>query len=205
MLLTVLDLAGIAVFAASGALAGVAARLDLFGVVTVAVLTGLGGGVIRDVLIGVTPPTSLRRWPYLLAPVVVGLLVFAFHSWVTRLRRAIEWADAFGLALFATAGAGAALATGAPGITAVVVGLITAIGGGVIRDVLVGEVPQVLRREVYAVPALLGAAVVVAGHDLGLPPVPVAIGAAGLVLAVRIVAMLRGWNAPLPRTPREGS
>ncbi|MCO1655459.1 trimeric intracellular cation channel family protein [Pseudonocardia humida] len=203
MLLTVLDLAGIAVFAASGALAGVAARLDLFGVVTVAVLTGLGGGVIRDVLLGLTPPTSLRRWPYLLAPVVVGLLVFAFHTWVTRLRRAIEWADAFGLALFATAGSGAALAAGAPGVTAVVVGLITAIGGGVIRDVLVGEVPQVLRREVYAVPALLGAAVVVVGHDMGLPPVPVAIGAAGLVLAVRIVAMLRGWNAPLPPAPRD--
>jgi uncharacterized membrane protein YeiH len=205
VLLIVLDLAGIAVFAVSGALAAVAARMDVFGVVTVAALTGLGGGVVRDVLLGITPPTSLRQWPYLLVPVVVGIAVFAFHPLVSKLRRAVQWADAFGLALFATAGAGTALATGAPAVTAVVVGLITAIGGGVLRDLLVGEVPHVLRREIYAVPALVGAALVVVGHESGLPPGPTTLCAAGAVLVIRVVALLRGWDAPLPpRLPQRG-
>jgi uncharacterized membrane protein YeiH len=203
VLLIVLDLAGIAVFAVSGSLAAVSARMDVFGVLTLAVLTGLGGGIVRDVLIGRTPPTSLREWPYLLTPVVVGIIVFAFHSAVTRLHRATQLADAFGLALFATAGAATALEAGTPAVTAVVVGLITAVGGGVLRDVLVGEVPQVLRREIYAIPALLGATLVVAGHRLGLPPGPTTVGAAALVAAARIVALLRGWDAPLPRRPRD--
>lgn len=199
MLLAVLDLAGIAVFAISGALAAVAARLDVFGVISLASLTALGGGVVRDLLLGITPPTSLQRWPYLLTPIVVGVIVFVVHPVVARLSRVIQWADAFGLALFATAGASTAVRAGAAPLAACVIGMLTAIGGGIIRDVLVGEVPYVLRREIYAVPALVGSGLVVAGHHLGLPETPTTIVAASLILVARLAALVRGWDAPRPR------
>jgi len=198
-LLLVLDLLGVAVFAASGALAAVHAKLDVFGVVVLAVVTAIGGGVVRDVLLGITPPSSLTQWPYLVVPAVVALLVFRWHPAVARLRRAVQLADALGLALFVTTGTSVALATGAPAVTSALVGVITGIGGGVLRDVLLREIPTVLRREVYAVAAALGAAVVVLGDRLGLPPGPVAPAAAALVAGVRVLALWRHWNVPVAR------
>jgi uncharacterized membrane protein YeiH len=199
ILLVVLDLLGVAVFAASGALAAVHAKLDVFGVVVLAAVTAIGGGVVRDVLLGITPPASLRQWPYLVVPAVIALLVFRWHPAVARLRRAVQLADALGLALFVTTGTSVALAAGAPAVTSALVGVITGIGGGVLRDVLLREIPTVLRREVYAVAAALGALVVVLGDRLGLPPVPVALGAAVLVAAVRVLALWRHWNVPVAR------
>ncbi|WP_232662817.1 trimeric intracellular cation channel family protein [Pseudonocardia sp. TRM90224] len=196
-MLVVLDLIGVAVFAASGALAAVHARLDVFGVIVLAAVTALGGGVVRDVLIGVTPPSTLRQWPYLLVPAVVALLVFRWHPAVARLRRGVQLLDALGLALFATTGTVAALGTGAPAVTAALVGVITGVGGGMLRDVLLNEVPTVLRREIYALAAAGGAAVVVAGHRLGLPSGPVTLAAAALVATVRVLALWRHWNAPV--------
>jgi len=198
-LLLVLDLLGVAVFAASGALAAVHAKLDVFGVVVLAAVTAIGGGVVRDVLLGITPPSSLTQWPYLVVPAVVALLVFRWHPAVARLRRAVQLADALGLALFVTTGTSVALATGAPAVTSALVGVITGIGGGVLRDVLLREIPTVLRREVYAVAAALGAAVVVLGDRLGLPPGPVAPAAAALVAGVRVLALWRHWNVPVAR------
>jgi uncharacterized membrane protein YeiH len=198
-MLLVLDLLGVAVFAASGALAAVHARLDVFGVMVLAAVTALGGGVLRDVLLGVAPPSTLRQWPYLAVPVVVALLVFRWHPAVARLRRGVLLADALGLALFVTTGTTVAIGVGAPAVTAVLVGVITGVGGGVLRDVLRGDVPTVLRREIYALAAVIGAAVVVVGDRLGLPATPVAVGAAVLVAALRVVALWRRWNAPLPR------
>jgi uncharacterized membrane protein YeiH len=197
--LVVLDLMGVAVFAASGALAAVHAKLDVFGVVVLAAVTAIGGGVVRDVLLGITPPRSLTQWPYLVVPAVVALLVFRWHPAIARLRRAVQLADALGLALFVTTGTSVALATGAPAVTSALVGVITGIGGGVLRDVLLREIPTVLRREVYAVAAALGAVVVVLGDRLALPPVPVALAAAALVAAVRVLALWRHWNVPVPR------
>lgn len=197
--LTVLDLLGVAVFAASGALAAVHAKLDVFGVVVLGAVTALGGGVLRDVLLGATPPASLRQWPYLVVPAVVALLVFRWHPTVERLRRGVQLADAFGLALFVTTGTAVALAAGAPAVTSALVGVITGIGGGVLRDMLLREIPTVLRREVYAVAAVLGAVVVVVGDLLGFAQVPVALVGAVLVAGVRIVALWRHWNVPLPR------
>lgn len=197
--LVVLDLLGVAVFAASGALAAVHAKLDVFGVVVLAAVTAIGGGVVRDVLLGIVPPTSLRQWIYLAVPAVVALLVFRWHPAVAWLRRAVQLADALGLALFVTTGTSVALATGAPAVTSALVGVITGIGGGVLRDVLLREIPTVLRREVYAVAAVLGAVVVVLGDRWGLPPVPVALAAAALVAAVRVLALWRHWNVPVPR------
>lgn len=201
MLLLVLDLLGVAVFAASGALAAVHARLDVFGVAVLAAVTALGGGIVRDVLLGVTPPSTLRQWPYLAVPAAVALLVFRWHPTVARLRRGVQLLDALGLALFVTTGTTAALAAGAPAVTAGLIGVITGVGGGVLRDVLLNEVPTVLRREIYALAAAGGAAVVVVGDRLGLPATPVALGAALLVAAVRVLALWRHWNAPLA-TPR---
>ncbi|MFC4942466.1 trimeric intracellular cation channel family protein [Pseudonocardia sp. GCM10023141] len=197
MLLLVLDLIGVAVFAASGALAAVHARLDVFGVVVLAGITALGGGIVRDLLLGLTPPSSLRQWPYLIVPAVVALLVFRWHPTVARLRRAVQLADALGLALFVTTGTATALRVGAPAATAGLVGVITGVGGGVVRDVLLTEIPTVLRREIYALAAALGAAVVVTGDALGLPATPVALGAAALVATVRLLALWRHWNAPV--------
>lgn len=199
-MLLVLDLVGVAVFAASGALAAVHARLDVFGVIVLATLTALGGGIVRDVLLGITPPSTLRQWPYLLVPAAVALLVFRWHPAVTRLRRGVQLADALGLALFVTTGTVTALATGAPAVTAALVGVITGVGGGVLRDVLLREIPTVLRREIYALAALSGAAVVVAGDAVGLPQLPVTLAAALLVAGVRVLALWRRWNAPTPRT-----
>jgi uncharacterized membrane protein YeiH len=196
--LVVLDLLGVAVFAASGALAAVHARLDVFGVVVLAAVTALGGGIVRDLLLGITPPSTLRQWPYLLVPAVVALLVFRWHPAVARLRRGVQLADALGLALFVTTGTAVALGTGAPAITSALVGVITGVGGGVLRDLLLNEIPTVLRREIYALAAAAGAAVVVVGDRLGLPQLPVTLAAAVLVAGLRVLALWRRWNVPVP-------
>lgn len=198
MLLLVLDLIGVAVFAASGAMAAVHVRLDVVGVIVLATVTALGGGVMRDVLLGITPPSSLSRWPYLLVPALVALVVFRWHPAVARIRRGVQLADALGLALFVVTGTGTALAAGAPPVTAALVGVITGVGGGVLRDVLLCEVPTILRREIYALAATVGAAVVAGGEYLGLPQAPLALGGAALIAAVRVLALWRHWNAPVP-------
>ncbi len=199
MLLILLDLAGIAVFAVSGALAAVRARLDVVGVIVLALITALGGGIIRDVLLDIHPPLSLRDWRYLLVPAVTGLLVFFFHPQVARLRRGVLIADALGLGLFSTSGTSAALVLGTPVYTACLIGIISAVGGGVLRDVLLREIPMVLRREIYALAALAGAVVVAVGAALGLPSGPDAVVGAVLAFGIRGLSLWRRWNAPTPR------
>ncbi|MEU7475484.1 trimeric intracellular cation channel family protein [Lentzea sp. NPDC042327] len=199
MLLTALELIGIAVFAASGALAAVRARLDVFGVVILALTTALGGGIVRDVLLGVHPPTSLRTWPYLLVAGVTGVLVFWFSPQVAKLRRSVLVLDAVGLGLFVTSGTTTALTLGAPPYAACLVGMTTGIGGGALRDLLLREIPLVLRREIYAVAALAGAVVVAVGEWARLPKGLVALAGAVLIITVRLVALWRKWNAPVAR------
>ncbi|MGM1061731.1 trimeric intracellular cation channel family protein [Saccharothrix sp. Mg75] len=201
MLLAALELLGIAAFAASGALAAVRARLDVFGVTVLALTTALGGGIVRDVLLGVHPVTALVTWPWLAVAGVTGLVVFRFHPTVAKLRRAVLLLDALGLGLFVTAGTTTALDLGAPPYAACLVGLTTGIGGGALRDVLLREIPLVLRREIYAVAALAGAVVVAAGDALGLPAAPVALVGSAIVVGVRLLALWRHWNAPVARTP----
>lgn len=186
-------------FAASGALAAVRARLDVFGVVVLGLTTALGGGVIRDVLLGIHPPTSLRRWPYLLVPVVAALVVFVFHPQFARLRRAVLLADAVGLGLFTVSGTATALATDVPAYTACLIGMTAGIGGGALRDLLLREIPMVLRREIYALAALAGAVFVVAATRAGLPAALVTVIGAALVVTVRLVTVWRQWNAPVAR------
>ncbi|MEU4800855.1 trimeric intracellular cation channel family protein [Actinosynnema sp. NPDC023587] len=198
-MLIVLDLVGIAAFAASGALAAVRARLDLFGVIVLALTTALGGGTMRDVLLGVHPPVNLVNWPYLAVAAGTGLIVFWFHPTVSRLRRSVLLLDAVGLGLFVTAGTSTALSLGAPPYAACLVGMTTGIGGGALRDVLLREIPLVLRREIYAVAALGGAVIVAVGDWLGFPEGVVTPVAAVLIVGVRVLALWRKWNAPVAR------
>lgn len=197
----VLDLVGIFVFATSGALVAVRKELDLFGVLVLAGATGLGGGFVRDVLIGATPPAALADWRYLLVPAAAGLLTFLFHSVVGRMERTIEVLDAFGLALFCVTGSLKALEYGLGPAPAVLMGMLTAIGGGILRDVLAGRVPVVFRGELYATPALAGAAVAVLGVRADLPTLVVSLAGAGVCLLWRLLAMWRGWQAPRPMGP----
>ncbi|WP_460445022.1 trimeric intracellular cation channel family protein [Angustibacter aerolatus] len=197
----VLDLVGVFVFALSGGLVAVQRRLDLFGVLVLAVVAGLGGGILRDVLIGATPPRGLTDWRLLAAAALGGLVTFRWHPNLGRRRllvRSVRVLDAAGLGAFCVSGALTALAQGAAPLTAVIVGTLTAIGGGMLRDVLAGQVPEVLRRELYAVPAALGATAVVVARELGVLGTGVALAAALGVAALRVLAVLLDLNAPSP-------
>ena len=199
-LLLVLDLVGIAVFGVSGALAGVDKNLDLFGVLFLSVATGIGGGFMRDALIGSTPAAALTDGRYLLVPVVVGLIVFYVHPAMARLSRIFLLVDAAGLGLFAVAGARKALDFGVPAVGACGIGLLTAIGGGIIRDVLVREIPAVLHREIYATAALLATVVVVIGDKADFNNVATAAVAISAAFGLRVISRWKKWSAPLPRT-----
>ncbi|WP_223393505.1 trimeric intracellular cation channel family protein [Nocardioides rotundus] len=193
----VLDLLGIFVFAISGGLMAVRKQLDLFGVLVLAGATGLGGGFLRDVLIDATPPAALADWRYLLVPMAAGVLVFAFHPAIGRQERLINVFDAFGLALFCVTGALKATAYGLGPLPAALMGMVTGIGGGILRDVLSGRVPTIFAGELYATPALAGALVAVLLDRAGLPFGVVALGGAGLCLSWRLLAMWRRWSAPM--------
>ncbi|PKH41412.1 Uncharacterized membrane protein YeiH [Nocardioides alpinus] len=199
--LVVLDLVGIFVFAVTGALVAVRKTLDLFAALVLAVVTGLGGGFIRDVLIDATPPAALTDWRYLLVPVAAGLLTFAFHPTIGRLERVVTLFDAFGLAIFCVTGALKAVDYGLGPLPAALLGMVTGIGGGVLRDVLAGRVPVVFEGALYATPALAGAAVAVALDRTDLPLVVVAASGFSVCLGWRLLAAVRGWRAPMPKGP----
>jgi uncharacterized membrane protein YeiH len=199
--LVVLDLTGIFFFAVAGALVAVRKNLDLFAALVLGGITGLGGGFIRDVLIGATPPAALTDWRYLLVPVFAGLLTFAFHPAVGRLERVVTLFDAFGLAVFCVTGALKAVEFGLGPVPAALMGMVTGVGGGVIRDVLVGSVPVIFEGVLYATPALAGAAVAVLLDRADLPFLVVAAAGFSTCLTWRLLALVRGWRAPLPKGP----
>ena len=204
--LEVLDLLGIFVFALSGATLAVEKRLDLFGVLVLASVAALGGGLLRDVLLGALPPAAFRDSRYLAVPVVAGLVVFVGSRYVERLASPVRLFDAAGLGLFVAAGTTKALDAGLGALPAVALGSLTGIGGGIARDVLVGVVPVVLRRELYAVPAIVGAAVITVGDGFDLPRARVAAVGAGLVFALRMLGVWRDWHFPVAKdTGRAGT
>ena len=191
----VLDLVGVFVFALSGALVAVRKGLDLFGILVLAAVAGLGGGLVRDVLLN-TVPVAVTDWRLLAAAAAGGLATFFFHPGIGRIARPVRVLDAAGLGAFAVAGALKALSFGIGPFGAVVVGTITAIGGGMLRDVLAREVPEVLQRELYAVPAILGATVVAVASATGHLDRAVVLGAAAMVFVLRLVAVVLDLNAP---------
>src|SRR5689334_24012624 len=203
--LLVLDLIGTFVFGLSGAVAGVRERLDLFGVFVLSFAAASAGGITRDLLIGAVPPAAISDWRYLAVSLLAGLAVFFCYPISERFRNLqnhVMVFDAAGLALFAVVGAQKALGYRLNPVMAALLGMLTGIGGDMLRDVLVAETPTVLRSELYAVAALAGALVVVTGHVLNLPPTAMAITGACLCFGIRFVAIQRGWQLPVAGVPR---
>jgi uncharacterized membrane protein YeiH len=196
LLLLVLDLAGTFVFALAGATAGVRRQLDIFGVLVVAFAAACSGGIVRDLLIGATPPAAISDWRYLATSLLAGVLAFRWYGTIERIAKPVRMFDAAGLALFAVAGAQKALAYELNGVMAALLGMLTGIGGGVARDLLLAQIPTVLRSDLYAVAALAGATVVVLGDRFAISPVLTALAGATLCFLLRIMAIHRGWHLP---------
>lgn len=201
-LLLVLDLAGTFVFAISGAMLGVNRRLDLLGVLVLAFAASTVGGIARDLLLGSVPPAAVRDWRYGAVAMTAGVVIFVWHARIHRIQAAISVFDAAGLGFFAVAGAQKALAYGLHPVMAASLGMLTGIGGGMARDLLVARTPSVLRPgHLYAVAALLGATVVVVGRRLGWPVLPTAIAGFLACFVLRLAALRHDWRLPtaLPR------
>lgn len=194
---TTLEILAVFVSAVSGGLAAVRKRFDAFGVLVLAWVAGLGGGVLRDLLIGDTPPVGVSSWPLVVAALAAGVLIFFLHPGLERMRRTVLVLDAAAMALFVLQGTTKALGLGSGVLTAVVVGVLTAVGGGILRDVLTGEVPLVFAdRQLYAVPALVGAGLVAALWRLELLAPWNAVLVVVLVFAFRMLSVARGWAVP---------
>jgi uncharacterized membrane protein YeiH len=206
--LLVLDLTGTFAFALNGALTAVrTAHLDIVGVITLGMITAVGGGIIRDVLLGALPPATFVDWRYLAVAATGGLIAFLFSRWLTRVRNPIDVLDAAGLSLFAVTGAGKALELGVGPAQAIILGAVTGVGGGTLRDVLIRQVPSVLSSGLYAIPALVGAALFVVADRVGVQDVlgvPVALGAAVVCFLIRMVGLHFGIDAPKPPGTGDG-
>lgn len=199
-LLLGLDLGGTFAFALNGALTALrVARVDIVGVLTLGIITALGGGIIRDIVIGDVPPATFSDWRYLAVAAAGGLLAFLFGRNLERLSGPITVLDAAGLSLFAVTGASKALEFGLGPVQAVLLGALTGVGGGTLRDVLTQRIPVVLSSELYAIPALAGATVTVVAAALGLGGVPAAVGAAALCFGIRMIGVRFDLHAPRPR------
>ncbi len=196
-LIVAMDLLGTFVFAISGATAGVRRQLDLFGVLVLSFAAATSGGIARDVLIGAVPPVALIDWRYLAAACLAGLVTFFRFTLIDRLRNPVLIFDAAGLALFAVSGAVKALSYGLGPVTAILLGMLTGIGGGIVRDMLIAQVPVILRSELYAVAALAGAAVVVIGDHFDTPRIATLLCGAGLCFGLRFMAIRYGWKLPI--------
>jgi uncharacterized membrane protein YeiH len=208
--LVVLDLVGTFAFALNGGLTAVrATHVDIVGVITLGMITAVGGGIIRDVLLGALPPATFLDWRYLAVAAGGGLIAFLFSRRLGRFTSSIDVLDAAGLSLFAVVGAGKALELGAGPAQAIILGAITGVGGGTVRDVLIRRVPGVLTSGLYAIPALVGAALVAATDSGGVRDVlgaPAALCAAAVCFLIRMAGMHFGLDAPRPPgAGREGS
>src|SRR5689334_707952 len=196
-LVLVLDLCGTFVFALSGAAAGIKQKFDLFGVLVLSFVAANFGGIMRDLLIGAVPPPGISDWRYIAVPALAGLALFRWSALLDRVHGAVQIFDAAGLALFAVSGAEKALNFHLGPVTAVLLGMLTGVGGGIVRDLLTAEVPSVLRGDIYAVAALTGATVVVVGRVLQLPGTATTITGAIICFGLRLLAIRRGWQLPI--------
>jgi len=202
-LLLALDLTGTFAFGLNGALTALrATKLDIVGVITLGMITALGGGILRDILIDSMPPATFRDWRYLAVAAGGGLVAFVFGRRLDRLALPINVLDAAGLSLFAVTGASKALEYGLGAGQAVILGAVTAVGGGTMRDVLIRQVPSVLSSGLYAIPALAGATLTVVAARTGIYGVPAALTAAIACFAIRMLGVHFGLNAPMPPDAR---
>jgi uncharacterized membrane protein YeiH len=200
--LNALDLIGTFVFAVSGAVSGVKHRIDLFGVLVLSFVAATAGGIIRDVLIGAIPPASIKDWRYIALSLGAGFVTFFWYPLIAKIKSPVQLFDALGLGLFAVVGAGKAMAFHLGPGAAVIMGVLTGIGGGIARDILVAEIPVVFTAELYAVAALAGAAVVAIGDAIFPSMAAVAAAAGGIVcVALRLLAIRKGWKLPIAQQP----
>ncbi len=201
-LLRALDLIGLFAFGLSGGTLAVRRGLDIVGVLVLAVTAALAGGMLRDALLGATPVAALADPRHLPVALAAGLAAFSLHPLVKRLGKPVMVFDALGLGLFAVTGCRKALEAGLDPVACLALAVVTAAGGGVARDLLVAEVPRVLREEVYALAALLGAGVVLLGDRLGAPEAATTLAGVAAAFALRVLSVRRGWRAP--RSPWSG-
>ena len=200
-LLLLFDLIGTFVFALSGGIVAVRYRLDLFGVLVLACAAAVSGGITRDVLIGAQPPAALADWRYLAAAILAGVVTFRWHALIERMRNPVQPFDAAGLALFAVLGTEKTPKFRLSPFAATLLGMMSGIGGGIVRDLLVARTPVVLQAELYAVAALAGGGVVAVAYVLGWPSTPaMAIGALAC-FGLRYMAIRYGWHLPRARPP----
>ncbi len=196
-LLIILDMLGTFAFATSGAAAAKERQLDWFGVFTVAYLTACGGGILRDLVLGTVPPVGITEWRYVVCVAAASVLTVGAGAWVERLEHPVKWFDSVGLGFFAVVGAHQALRHGAGVPAAVIVGVVAAVGGGVMRDVLLNRVPVILEKEIYAL-AALGAAVIQVVSQVNDGPLGVTQGVAiGTCLGIRFLALRYAWSLPV--------
>jgi uncharacterized membrane protein YeiH len=195
----VLDLVGTFAFAISGAVAARQRRLDLFGILSVAFVVACGGGIVRDVCIGATPPAALSDWRYLATSMLASAVTIAAYAKVRRLRFPVLFFDAVGLGLFAVSGAQKSMTYGHNAELAILLGMVSAVGGGVIRDMLLSRVPAILEREIYASAALLGAVVFVVSAEIGAMSAWTPWVATAVCVGVRLLALYYGWRLPVYR------
>ena len=196
-LFVLVDLLGTFAFAISGAIAGAERRLDLFGVVAVGYLTACGGGIVRDLCLGSVPPVGISDWRYLATSTLAAVLAMGARSFIDRLEHPVAFFDSLGLGLFAVAGAHKALAFGHNIEVAVLLGTVTAVGGGVARDVLLNRVPIILRKEIYALAAVAGAALQAIGESLQWRLAATPWSAVAVCVAIRLLALRYGWGLPI--------
>jgi uncharacterized membrane protein YeiH len=192
-----LNLAGTLAFGLSGGILAVRKRMDLFGVLVLSVATGLGGGIMRDLILGHVPPATLTDWRYLAAAGLGGLLVFVWFSRIVRHGRFLTEFDAIGLSIFTVTGTTIALSAGLSPAPAVLLGMLTGVGGGVLRDVLAAEVPLIFRSEIYAVASMLGAIIIVVADQLQLSGILAETIAAVATFSLRTLSVRRGWKIPV--------
>jgi uncharacterized membrane protein YeiH len=196
MMLSVLDIVGTFAFALSGGTRAVESRMDLFGAITLAFIASVAGGITRDVIIGITPPAAFQNNLYLVTAVLAGAICFYKYGWIIRLSKPVIFFDAIGLGLFCVVGAQKALQAGLSPLFAALLGMFTAIGGGVAADILCQRKPMVLHRDVYALAALAGSLVLTLGVTVGVPVYIVAPIGAVLAISMRLVALHYDWNLP---------
>jgi uncharacterized membrane protein YeiH len=196
----ILNFIGTFIFGLSGGVLAVRKRLDLFGVLVLAGAAALGGGIMRDTLLGSTPPATLTDWRYLAVAAAAGMLSFLQYSWIESWSGLIKVFDAAGLALFTVTGTSAALNAGIGQVPAAILGTLTGVGGGVLRDILAQEVPMVLRGEIYALASLIGAFIVILIRRAHLPIIPWDVFAAIATFAIRMVGLWCGWHLPIARS-----
>jgi len=192
-----LNLMGTFAFGLSGGILGVKKRMDLFGVLVLSVATGLGGGIVRDLILGHTPPATLTDWRYLGTAGLAGVLVFVWYNRIANHGTFITTFDAVGLSIFTVTGTVIALNSGLGPIPAALLGMLTGVGGGVLRDIMAAEVPLIFRSEIYAVASLLGAIIIITATQIGFSGIPSEILAALATFILRMLSVQRGWKIPV--------